>query len=104
MKNINYYYDNSTGKWVVELMGEMDIYLAPKFRETINTVIKEKMDDICIDCSGLDYMDSTGLGVLIGALKKVKEGDKNIYLKNLKPSVKKLFNITGLDKIFILEG
>ena len=33
----------------------------------------------------------------------MKEQDRNIYLKNLKPNVRKLFNITGLDKIFILE-
>jgi anti-sigma B factor antagonist len=45
-----------------------------------------------------------GLGVLIGALKRIKEQDRNIYLKELKPNVEKLFNITGLDKIFIVEG
>jgi anti-sigma B factor antagonist len=87
----------------MKLKGEIDIYTAAEFKNQINAAIEEQPGDLHIDCSELRYMDSTGLGVLIGALKKMKEQNRNIYLENLKPNVRKLFNITGLDKIFILE-
>jgi anti-sigma B factor antagonist len=87
----------------MKLKGEIDIYTAAEFKNQINAVIEEQPGDLYIDCSELRYMDSTGLGVLIGALKKMKEQNRNIYLENLKPNVRKLFSITGLDKIFIME-
>jgi anti-sigma B factor antagonist len=104
MNSINCFYDREGGKWMIELKGEIDIYSAPELKKTLNRALDEKIDDMHLDCSELNYMDSTGLGVLIGVLKRIKENNKNIYLKNLKPNVMKLFKITGLDKIFIVEG
>ncbi|MBA1334759.1 MAG: Anti-sigma B factor antagonist RsbV [Firmicutes bacterium] len=104
MDSINCYYDKDNARWMAELKGEIDIYSAAEFKKALNSAFEEKIDDLYLDCKELSYMDSTGLGVLIGALKRIKEQDKNIYLKNLKPNVMKLFLITGLDKIFILEG
>jgi len=104
VNNMSYSYDANDGRWIVQLKGDIDIYSAPRFKEVINAAFEEKTVDLSLDCSELNYMDSTGLGVLIGALKRMKEHEKNIYIKNLKPNVRKLFNITGLDKIFILEG
>ncbi len=103
MSNAEYQYEYNGGRWQMKLKGEIDIYTAAEFKEQINAVIDEETGDIHIDCSQLNYMDSTGLGVLIGALRRLKEQDRNIYLKNLQPNVYKLFHITGLDKIFILE-
>ena len=57
-----------------------------------------------INLSNLDYIDSTGLGVMIGVLKKIKSEEKEIYIINPKSNVKKIFTITGLDKIFKVEG
>ena len=57
-----------------------------------------------INLENLDYIDSTGLGVMIGVLKKIKMDNKEIYIINPKSNVKKIFNITGLDKIFKVEG
>jgi anti-sigma B factor antagonist len=52
----------------------------------------------------LEYIDSTGLGILIGALKRLKQEDKDIIISNIRPNVGKLLKITGLDKVFIIEG
>ena len=49
-------------------------------------------------------IDSTGLGAMIGVLKKLKTDNKEIYIINPKSNVKKIFTITGLDKIFKVEG
>jgi anti-sigma B factor antagonist len=57
-----------------------------------------------INLDTLDYIDSTGLGVMIGVLKKLKMDNKEIYILNPKSNVKKIFTITGLDKIFKVEG
>ncbi len=104
MNNIGYFYDENDGKWVIQLKGDIDVYTAPQLKDVINTILEQRTADMFFDCSQLNYMDSTGLGVLIGALKRIKEHEKNIYLNSLRPNVKKLFNITGLDKIFVLEG
>ncbi len=91
------------GKRSMVLKGEIDIYTAAEFKKQLYDVIDNDSGDLYIDCNELQYMDSTGLGVLIGALKRAKEQDRNIYLTNLRPNIRKLFSITGLDKIFILE-
>ncbi|HOC09526.1 MAG: STAS domain-containing protein [Clostridiales bacterium] len=103
MSGAEYCYQNDGGRCVVKVKGEIDIYTAAEFKKQINAAIEEVTGDLHIDCSELQYMDSTGLGVLIGALKRMKEQGRNIYLENLRPNVRKLFAITGLDKIFILE-
>lgn len=57
-----------------------------------------------MDFTNLEYIDSTGLGALIGVLKRLKVNDKDIYVLNARKNVKKIFSITGLDKIFKVEG
>ena len=98
-------YDETKKKWNLKLKGEIDIYSSNVFKEQLQKIYSsENVEDIYIDASELEYIDSTGLGVLIGGLKRLKQKDKDIYIYNTKPHVKKIFNITGLDKIFKLEG
>ena len=81
--------------------GEIDIYGSEKFREEIQALVKQYPDkDLSIDMTNLDYIDSTGLGVLIGALKVLKANQKKISLHGLKPSVYKVFTITSLTQLF----
>ncbi|MEN8905800.1 MAG: STAS domain-containing protein [Clostridiales bacterium] len=87
----------------IELSGEVDIYNTQKFKEEFYNIIDDNIIDIKIDCTNLDYIDSTGLGVLVGVLKIVKKNKKEIYIYNLKENIKKLFTITGLEKLFIIE-
>lgn len=88
---------------VVELNGEIDIDTVNELRERLYEIVEKYPIDIKLDCANLNYIDSTGLGVLVGVLKKVKNNEKNIYLTNLKNTVKKLFLITNLNKVFIIE-
>jgi len=96
-------YDENKQRWDVNLYGEVDIYNADSLKTELHTLIAEKPADIVIDCTSLKYIDSTGLGVLVNALKKVKEQDKSISIINLKPHIAKIFTLTGLDKIFSIE-
>lgn len=87
----------------VFIEGEIDIYTAQKFKEKLYEVIDRSGKDVRINCKGLNYIDSTGLGIFVGALKKTKLGGREIYLEKLRENIKKLFLITGLDKLFIIN-
>ena len=88
---------------MVEVNGEIDISTVSELKERLYHIVEQNSKDIKLDCSSLTYIDSTGLGALVGALKKVKSQDKDIYITNLKSNIKKLFLITGLDKVFKIE-
>lgn len=88
---------------LVILRGEIDIYSAPDFRENLFQVIGDCKEDVVLDCSELSYIDSMGLGIMVAALKRARQNDSNVRIRNPKPNVKKLFKITGLDKVFIME-
>jgi anti-sigma B factor antagonist len=89
-------------KYQVTPIGEIDIMSSEELKKEIKILIDEKKD-IIINGEKIEYMDSTGLGVLISLLKKTKENDNKIVIKNLKPNIYKLFNITGLTKVFEIE-
>ncbi len=87
----------------IVISGEVDIFTSQKLKERLYYNIDEYRKDLKLECSGLNYIDSTGLGIFVGTLKKAKQYDSNIYLGGLKENIKKLFVITGLDKLFIIE-
>lgn len=96
-------FDEKKDMWVVVPEGEIDIYTSPNLKEKLITAFNEKKADILIDGKKLDYLDSTGLGTLISMLKKTRENDNKIYLENIKPNIRKLFDITELDKVFVIK-
>lgn len=93
-------YDETCDKWKVNLYGELDIYNAESLKKELHALIEERKADIVLDCSSLKYIDSTGLGVLVSTLKKVREADKQISIIKLKPYIAKIFTLTGLNKVF----
>lgn len=101
---VNKNYNDVKNEWEISLSGEVDIYTANNLKDVLIDIVSENAQNIVIDANNLEYIDSTGLGVLIGALKRLKQKQKDIYIKSAKINIKKIFSITGLDKIFILEG
>ncbi len=97
-------FDYENNYWFIELDGEVDVYTSGQLKEAFKLAIDEKKEDIKIDADKLEYIDSTGLGILIGALKRLKQEDKDIIISNTRPNIVKLLEITGLDKVFIIEG
>ncbi len=85
------------------LSGEVDIYTSQNLKEKMYNIIDNYQKDLHIGCAELNYIDSTGLGIFVGALKKAKQYNRNIYIENLKDNIRKLFVITGLDKLFIIN-
>ena len=100
--NINF--NEELDHWDVDLLGEVDIYTANELKDELNIAIEERPKNLVINMQNLDYIDSTGLGILIGVVKRLKQKQGDIYIVNTKPNVRKIFTITGLDKIFKVEG
>lgn len=87
----------------LSLFGEVDIYTSQELKEKLYSIVETNQNDLIIDCKELNYIDSTGLGIFVGALKKAKQYGKKIVITGLKDNIKKLFIITGLDKVFVIE-
>lgn len=102
--NIQVRFDEKENEWIFLPEGEIDIYTSPKFKEEVLKYFSSKETDILIDGQNLNYVDSTGLGALISILKNLKDKEYKIYLSNIKPNIRKIFDITELDKLFIIRG
>lgn len=87
---------------VIELEGEIDLSTSPVFKEKVYEIIDSGKNSIIVDLNGLDFMDSTGLGVLVGALKKTRMEGGDIKLICDKSNIIKVFTLTGLDKVFCI--
>lgn len=89
--------------YLIELIGDLDIYNNKKFKEKLADIYDDLDKDIVVDCTDLEYIDSTGLGSFISLLKLTRDEDKTITVKNLKKNIKKVFKITDMDKLFNIE-
>lgn len=88
----------------VILSGEIDAYTAPKLKSALLPLTKINGKTVEVDLDQVGYMDSTGLGVFIGALKSTKEYNSHLTLVNLQDRVMRLFKITGLNEIMDING
>jgi anti-sigma B factor antagonist len=93
--------DNRT---VVEVGGEIDVYTAPKLREQLVELVNDGKYHLIVDMEGVDFLDSTGLGVLVGGLKRVRAHDGSLRLVCTQERILKIFRITGLTKVFPIHG
>jgi anti-sigma B factor antagonist len=89
---------------VLEVGGEVDVYTAPRLRERLVELIDGGAHHIVVDLNRVDFLDSTGLGVLVGALKRVKAHDGSLSLVCTQDKILKIFKITGLTKVFPIHG
>jgi len=87
---------------VVQVAGEIDVYTAPQLRELLDQQIDAGRYQLVVDLSGVSFMDSTGLGVLVGRLKQIRVHDGSMQLVCAQDRVLKVFVITGLDKVFAI--
>jgi anti-sigma B factor antagonist len=88
------------GRTVVEVAGEIDVYTAPKLREQLADLVDAGRNDIVVDMRGVEFLDSTGLGVLVGGLKRIRQNDGSMRLVCTQERILKIFRITGLTKVF----
>lgn len=85
---------------VLEVGGEVDVYTAPKLRERLVELVGEGHHRLVVDMTKVEFLDSTGLGVLVGGLKRVRAHDGSLALVCNQERILKIFRITGLTKVF----
>lgn len=88
------------GVVVLKLDGEVDVYTAPKLKSRLVDLVDQGKFKIVVDLEEVDFMDSSGLGVLVGGLKRVRSHDGAIALVCTQENILKIFRITGLVKVF----
>lgn len=81
---------------LVELEGEIDLHSAPPLKEALIEVGSAPSARVALDLSGVSFLDSTGIGALVGAFKKTRESQGQIAFFGARPRVKRVFQIAGL--------
>lgn len=89
---------------VINVQGEVDVYTAPKLREEIHKQLDQGATKIVVDLTNVAYMDSSGLGVLIGALKRAREENGDLVVASPNPRISRILDVTGLSKIFNVQA
>jgi anti-sigma B factor antagonist len=92
--------DDST--YVIALSGEVDLYTAPEFKAQLLEVIGEGGKEVVVDFSNTTFIDSTTLGVLVGGVKRLRAQDGRLSLVCNDRNITKIFEITGLDRVFTI--
>lgn len=92
------------GVHVIAAAGEIDIFTAPELKRAVGNAIDGGARAIVVDLTETRFLDSTALGVLIGAVKRLRLVDGRMVIVNTEPSTAKTFEITGLDQIFQIVG
>ncbi len=93
-------HSDNPGFSVIVVSGEIDVYTAPKLREKLISLADAGSYQLIVDMEGVEFLDSTGLGVLVGGLKRVRAQDGWIDLVCTQSRILRIFKITGLNKVF----
>src|ERR1700712_6135282 len=85
---------------VLAVRGEIDLFTAPELKQVLAESIESGRIRIIVDLTETTFLDSTALGVLIGAVKRLRSRDGALAIVNVDENISKTFEITGLDQIF----
>jgi anti-sigma B factor antagonist len=88
--------------YVISLKGEVDLYTAPEFKQQLLEVIGQGGREVIVDFTGTTFIDSTTLGVLVGGVKRLRTNDGQLSLVCNDRNITKIFEITGLDRVFTI--
>jgi anti-sigma B factor antagonist len=89
---------------VVAVRGEIDLFTAPELKSALSEAIESGHTRIVVDLTDTTFLDSTALGVLIGAVKRLRSRDGRLTIVNVDDNIAKTFEITGLDQIFPISA
>ena len=92
--------DAGAGAHIIAARGEIHVTTAPRFAEQLTTAIESGKTAIVLDMSGVEFIDSTGLTVLLNGLRLIGQRDGRLALVCTNPTVLRLFQITNLDSTF----
>jgi len=88
---------------VISVQGEIDLFTAPELKAAVGGIIDSGKSRLVVDLSETTFLDSTALGVLIGAVKRLRSREGALTIVNVDANIAKTFEITGLDQIFTIR-
>ena len=83
----------------VRITGELDCYKAPQLRSTLLTLVDDGVRHVTVDIGGVEFVDSTGLSVLVGGMKRLRDQGGGMVVKSRTDATRKLFEVTGLSTV-----
>lgn len=93
-------FNKNQDKLVISLLGELDHHSAEEVRVKIDDRIdRDNIKKVILDFSGVTFMDSSGIGVVIGRFKKMQNRDGKVCVADVNKTVNKVFEISGMYKI-----
>jgi anti-sigma B factor antagonist len=85
---------------IIDVQGEIDMYTAPRLRELLIDLVSKGSYQLVVNLDQVGFLDSTGLGVLVGGLRRVRAHDGSLDLVCTQQRILKIFRITGLTEVF----
>ena len=90
---------SSDGRSIVYVRGELDVYTATLLRRSLAELIAGGARDVVLDLRDLSFISATGLGVLVGAARRLRHHGGTLVVRSTRPSVRKLIEITGWEEV-----
>ena len=94
----------SDGVVVVGVYGEVDLHFAPELRDRLTAVIDDGATRVLVDLSNTVFIDSMGLGVLLGSTKRMRAEGHQLELIVTRPEIRRIFEITMLDDVLVIHS
>ena len=89
---------------ILTVQGDLDVYTSPRLRDVWVGLVDQGRRHVVLDLNKVDFVDSTGLGVIVGGQKRLKAGTGILSIVCDRPNILKLFEITGLSGIFSVHA
>lgn len=90
------------GWTVVAPSGEIDVATAPVLRDALGDLLEQGSTQVILDLEHVDFIDSTGLGVLVGAVRRSRAIDGDVRIRCTNSRLLRVFEVTGLDEVFTI--
>jgi len=88
------------GRLIIKVKGDIDAYHSGEFKKGVKEKIVDSNMDVLLLLDDVPYIDSAGLGTLVSILRDIRTQGKELFLVGLKNNIKKIFEMTRLDKVF----
>jgi anti-anti-sigma factor len=89
---------------VLVVSGALDVYETPHFRAALFEIVDEGHDRVVVDCMGITFIDSSGLGVLVDASRRMQERDGSFVVRHVPAATRRLFELAGVGEFFEFDG
>jgi anti-sigma B factor antagonist len=88
---------------VVAPVGDLDLATAPALREMLIELVAAGMVRVVVDLADVTFIDSSGLGILVGAAKRLEAANGRLAIRNPRPQAQQVLELTGLDEVLGME-